>query len=104
MEAKYVWNKIVKEQMASDPYTDLQGISKKGPRGPSHKSFDDCVMFHILTLLSKNAAEQEKYYLSNVLKKLQRMGMHQFVQHVEQHNAYIVQLSCWFYSLRSSPA
>ncbi len=25
-DAKYAWNKIVKEQMASDPYIDLQGI------------------------------------------------------------------------------
>jgi hypothetical protein len=29
INAKYAWNKIVQEQMASDPYTDLQGCSKK---------------------------------------------------------------------------
>ncbi len=34
MDAKYAWNKIVQEQTQSDPYIDLQGISKKGPRGP----------------------------------------------------------------------
>jgi hypothetical protein len=45
-----------------------------------------------------NTAEQEKYYLSNVLKKPQRVGMCQFVQHVEQLNAYVVQLLCWYYS------
>jgi hypothetical protein len=69
-DAKYRWNKIVKEQSASDPYTDLQGISKKGPRGPLCKSFDDCMMFHLLTMFPNNAAEQEKYHLSNMLKKL----------------------------------
>jgi hypothetical protein len=38
-----------------------------------------------------NAAEQEKYYLSNILKKPQRIGIHQFVQRVEQLNAYVAQ-------------
>ncbi len=48
INAKYTWNKIVHEQTASDPYTDLQGCTKKGPRALSHKSFDDCMMFHLL--------------------------------------------------------
>ncbi len=56
-DTKYVWNKIVKEQMASDPYADLQGVSKKGPRGPLCKSFDDCMMFHLLTVFLNNTAE-----------------------------------------------
>jgi hypothetical protein len=33
INAEYTWNKIVHEQMASDPYMNLQGCSKKGPRG-----------------------------------------------------------------------
>ncbi len=68
IEAKYAWNKIIEEQMDGDPYVDLLGISHKGPRGVSHQSFEDCVMFHLLTMLPINAAEQEKYYLTNVLK------------------------------------
>ncbi len=55
-------------------------------------------MFHLLTVFPNNAAEQEKYYLSNLLKKPQRVGVSQFVQHVEQLNAYVVQLPCWYYS------
>jgi hypothetical protein len=97
-DTKYVWNKTVREQMEVDPYKDLQGMSKKGPRGLTRESFDKCVMFHLLTVFCNNAAEQEKYYLSNVLKKPQRVGVRQFVQHVEQLNAYITQLPCWYYS------
>jgi hypothetical protein len=55
-------------------------------------------MFHLLTVFPNNAAEQEKCYLSNVLKKPQRVGICQFVQHVEQLNAYVAQLPCWYYS------
>ncbi len=41
VEVKYRCNKIVTEQMDSNPYIDLQGILWKGPRGMSHKSFED---------------------------------------------------------------
>jgi hypothetical protein len=57
------------------------------------------MMFHLLAVFPNNAAEQEKYYLSNMLKKPQRVGVRQFVQRVEQLNAYIPQLPCYSYSL-----
>ncbi len=85
--------------MEADPFKDLQGISRKGPRALSRESFDECVMFHLLIVFPNNIAEQEKYYLSNMLKKPQRVGAHQFVQCVEQLNAYLAQLPCWYYSL-----
>jgi len=55
-------------------------------------------MFHLLTVFPNNAAEQEKYYITNVLKKPQRVSFRQFVQRVEQLNSYISQLRCWYYS------
>jgi hypothetical protein len=62
VNANYAWNKIVHnhKQTISDPYTDLQGCSKKGPRGLLHKSVDECKMFQLLTVFSINAAEQER--------------------------------------------
>jgi hypothetical protein len=75
LKAKYTWNKIVEEQMEGDPYVDLQDISHKGPRGVSHRSFKVCVLVHLLTAFPINAAEQEKYYLTNMLKKPQRVSM-----------------------------
>jgi hypothetical protein len=89
---------VQEEQTQADPYTDLQSVSKKGPRGPSRKSFYDCAMFHLLTVFPNNAAEQEGYYLTNMFKKPQRISVHQFVQRVEQLNSYIRQLPCWYYS------
>jgi hypothetical protein len=46
-------------------------------------------MFHLFTVFPINAAEQEKYYITNVLKKPQRINVRQFVRLVEQLNAYI---------------
>ncbi len=70
-ESKYAWNKIVSKQTESDPYINLQGDTLEGPRGMLHQSFQDCVMFHLLTAFPINVAEQEKYYITNVLKKPQ---------------------------------
>ncbi len=58
----------------------------------SCKLFNNCVMFHLLTKFPINVAEQEKYYVTNVLKKPQRVNIRQFVRHVEQLNAYIAQM------------
>ncbi len=104
-ESKYSWNKIVSEQTESNPYVNLQGDTLEGPRGMSRKSFHKCVMFHLLTAFLINPAEKEKYYISNVLKKPQRINVHQFVWRVEQLNAYIVQMPCFYYSphLNASP-
>ncbi len=71
VDARYAWNKIVQEQTYAGSYTDLQGLTRKGPRGISCKSFNDCVMFHILTVFPNSAAEQERYYITNVMKKPQ---------------------------------
>ncbi len=95
LDAKYAWNKIVQEQMDMDPYQDLKNVSRKSPRGLLQESFDDCIMFHLLTVFPNNAAEQEKYFVSNVLKKPQQVGICQFV---EQLNAFVAQLPCWYYS------
>jgi hypothetical protein len=55
-------------------------------------------MFYLLTAFPINAAEQEKYYISNVLKKPQRVNICQFACRVEQLNAYIAQIPCFYYS------
>jgi hypothetical protein len=94
-ESKYAWNMIVSNQTESNPYVNLQGgVSLEGPGGMSSKPF----MFHLLTAFPINAAEQEKYYVTNVLKKPQRIKVRQFVHRVEQLNAYIAQMPCFYYS------
>jgi hypothetical protein len=97
-KSKYAWNKIVSKQTESDPFVNLQGDSPEGPRGMSRELFNDCIMFHLLTAFPINAAEQENYYISNVLKKPQRINIRQLVRHEEQLNAYITKMPCFYYS------
>jgi hypothetical protein len=97
-KSKYAWNKIIVEQTESNPYVNLQGVSLEGPREMSHKLFNDCVVFHLLTVFPINKAEQEKRYITNVFKKPQHVNVRQFVCQVEQLNAYIAQMPCFYYS------
>jgi hypothetical protein len=97
-ESKYAWNKIISEQTENDPFVNLQIVSLEGPRGMSCKSFNNCIMFHLLTAFPINAAEQEKYYVTNILKKPQRINVRQFACCVEQLNAYIAQMPCFYFS------
>ncbi len=97
-ESKYSWNKIIGEQTESVLYVNLQGDSLEGPRGMSRESFNDCIVFHLLTAFPINAAEQEKDFISNVLKKPQCINVRQFVQWVKQLNVYIAQMPCFYYS------
>jgi hypothetical protein len=98
VESKYAWNKIIIELKENDPCVDLQGVYQEGPRGMSRESFDNCMVFHLLTVFPINAPEQEKYFIMNVLKKPQRISIHQFVHRVEQLNAYITQMLCFYIS------
>jgi hypothetical protein len=82
-ESKYLWKKIIGKQLASDPYINLQGDALEGPRGMSRELFNNCMMFHLLTAFPINAAGQEKYYISNVLRKPLHINVCQFVQRVE---------------------
>ncbi len=68
-ESKYAWNKIVSKQMKGGPYVNRQGVSLEGPSGMPGDSVNNCIMFHLLTAFPINAAEQEKYYILNLLKK-----------------------------------
>ncbi len=54
--------------------------------------------------VSDQRAEQEKYYITNVLKKPQRINVCQFVRRVEQLNAYIAQMPCFYYSPHVNPS
>jgi hypothetical protein len=62
------------------------------------KLFDDSMMLNQLTVFPINAAEQEKYYITNVLRKPQHVNVHQFVCQVDQLNTYIAQMTCSYYS------
>ena len=86
--------RVDKKQPICEPTRCLTGR----PKGMLRNLFNNCVMFHLLTAFPINAAEQEKYYILNVLKKPQHVNVRQFVRRVEQLNASISQMPYFYYS------
>ncbi len=68
-------------------WTDLQGNKHEKERGKSMESFQDCITFHFLDMFPGNAAKQQHFYISNVLKKPQHVPVRFFFQQVEQLNS-----------------
>ena len=103
-DTRFHWDKIVTSQVGSAPWTDLQGNEHAEARGKCKQSFEDCITFHLLDMFPNDAAEQQRFYISNVLKKPQRVTVRHFVQRVEQLNGYLSHLPCLYDSPRANAA
>ena len=55
-------------------------------------------------MFCNDAAKAQRYYISNCLKKPNRVPIRQFVQHVQQLNDYLELLPCLFPRNRATPA
>ena len=87
---------IVSSQVGAAPWTDLQGNKHEKELGKSIEFFQDCITFHLLDMFPGNAAKQQHFYISNVLKKPQRVPIRYFFQRVEQLNGYLLHLPCTY--------
>ena len=89
VEARAVWDKIVSEQVGTASWTDLKGRKRTKARLKSEKAFRECTVHHLRTVFKEDAAEQQQLYLSNTVKKPQRVSIRAFFTRVEQLNGYI---------------
>ena len=103
-DARYHWDKIVLAQCDTYPWTDLTGKEHDRLRVKSEDAFQDCVQFHLLNVFQTDAAERQRFYISNVLKKPQRVPVRYFFQRVEQLNGYLAHLPCLYNSPRATAA
>ena len=104
VEARIAWENILERQIGTAPWTDLKGKKHKEEQKRTKVSFDDCVIHHLLTVFPYDTAEQQKYYISNVLKKPQRVTVRAFFTRVEQLNSYIKLLPGLYNSPKAGPA
>jgi hypothetical protein len=95
-DARFRWDKIVASQVGAAPWTDIQGNKYEKERCKSMETFQDCITFHLLDMFPGDAAKQQRYYISNVLKKPQRVPVRYFFQRVEHLNGYLSYLPCTY--------
>jgi hypothetical protein len=62
----------------------------------------DWMTFHLLSVFQSDAAETQRFYISNGLKKPNRVPIRQFLQRVQQLNDYLDLLPRLFYSDRTT--
>eukprot|EP00804_Cyclotella_cryptica_P002230 CCRYP_020440-RA/>CCRYP_020440-RA protein AED:0.37 eAED:0.37 QI:0/-1/0/1/-1/1/1/0/149 len=101
-EARQPWDLIVKEQTESTPFHDIFGVERKKSPGKTSESFRRCNLLHLQSCFAHDAGENLRFYISNCLKKPNKVKIRQFVQRVMQLNNYVEDLPCLYYSPSAS--
>jgi hypothetical protein len=70
----------------------MNGKSNKGLCVRSWISFMDCIKLHKLTIFPANAAEKQRYYMQQMIKKSQQVVVHQLVSCMSILNDYLAYL------------
>jgi len=78
-EARTQWDKITLEMHSKDPWFGLDGESHSGLRRQTWASFMDCIELHKLTIFAVDAAETQRYYMHQSVKKPQRVSVRQYM-------------------------
>jgi len=93
------WDRIVKEMHEGDSWAGPDGKEHQGSRVKCNKAFSDCVELHKLTVFSQDAAERQRYYIQQGIRKPQRASVRQFIQRMQQLSGYLEYLP----TLKNSP-
>eukprot|EP00804_Cyclotella_cryptica_P004309 CCRYP_013505-RA/>CCRYP_013505-RA protein AED:0.87 eAED:1.00 QI:0/0/0/1/1/1/3/0/326 len=81
--ARRPWTTIIGEQINCEPWRDVYGTEHLTKCPASWTSFQECVQLHLQTVFRTDAAEQERFYISNGLKKPNGVPKRDFVQRIQ---------------------
>ncbi len=98
-KARMQWDRIMNEMHTKNPWIGVNGKSNKGIHVKYWVSFMDCIELHKLTIFPAGAAEKQRYYMQQTIKKPQRVRVHQFVSRMGISNNYLAYLLTVFDSL-----
>jgi hypothetical protein len=79
-----------------NPWIGMNGNSNKGICLKSRISFMNCIKLHKLTIFPADAAEKQRHYMQQVIKKPQRVTVRQFVSRMGALNDYLAYLPTVF--------
>jgi hypothetical protein len=98
-KAQTKWDRIVNKMHTKNLWIGVNCKSNKGTRMKSWISFMDCIKLHKLTIFPADAAEKQRYYMQQTIKKPQQATVRQFVSCMGVLNDYLAYLPTVFYSL-----
>jgi hypothetical protein len=90
------WDRIVDEMHTKNPWIGINGKSNKGICVKSWISFMDCIELHKLTIFPADAADKQRYYMQQTIKKPQQFTVCQFVLRMGVLNDYLAYLPTVF--------
>ena len=93
------WDRIVQEMHESDSWAGPDGKENTGVRPKGWKAFLDCVELHKLTVFAPDAAERQRYYIQQGIRKPARASVRQFISRMQQLSGYLEYLP----TLKNSP-
>jgi hypothetical protein len=93
------WDRICREMHERDSWASLTGAKNEGKRPRTWASFKDCLELHKLTVFTIDAAERQKFYIQQGVRKPQRATVRQYVSRMEVLNGYLRHLP----TLKNSP-
>ena len=81
-QARTQWDKVVQEMHQKDPWVAVNGSLNPGPHKKTWESFLDSIELQKLTIFSCDAAELQRYYMQQHVRKPQRVTVRAFVTHI----------------------
>jgi hypothetical protein len=95
-EARMLLDRIVNEMYTKNPWIGVNGKSNKGISVKSWILFMDCIKLHKLTIIPNGAAKKQHYNMQQMIKKPQRVTVHQYVSCMGVLNDYLAYLPMVF--------
>jgi len=92
---------IVKEMFDRDTWVGVNGKTHDGPQVRTWKSLTDCIELHKLMVLPTDAAEKQRFYVQQVVRKPQRVTIRQYMSRMGVLKNYIAHLPSLFYSSKA---
>jgi hypothetical protein len=74
---------ILQAQMTKSPWEDIYGVTHDETPTKTWDSFMECVTFHLKQVFRHDAGKALKYYITNTLRKPNRIPIGQFLVQVE---------------------
>jgi hypothetical protein len=91
-DAQSQWDHICHEMHERDLWAAVNGQVTKGRHPRTLMSFLDCLKLHKLTVFSADAAERQRFYIQQVVRKPQRATVQQHMLRMGVLNDYVKHL------------
>ena len=83
------WNRVCRKMHERDSWAAVNGQVTKGRHPRMWMSFLDCLELHKLTVFSADAAEKQRYYIQQAVRKPQRATVRQHISRMGVLKDYI---------------